>query len=146
MKIRLATPADSTAIQSLLAQLGYPIFDEQEVVEKIRLHQQPGYCLLVSEIETRTVGFISMHWFELMHWKGRMGRFTSFCIDETFRSKGVGQALLKEGEAFLIKQGCIKLEVTSNLRRVRTHEFYLKAGYVEDSRRFVKVLGAGENS
>ena len=146
MLIRPAKINDSIAIQSLLGQLGYPIFDEQEVVEKIKLHQQPGYCILVSEIENKVVGYISMHWFELMHWKGSIGRFSSFCIDETFRSKGVGQALLKEAEAFLIKQECIKLEVTSNLRRARTHEFYLKAGYVEDSRRFVKVLGVGNNS
>ncbi|MEP7128633.1 MAG: GNAT family N-acetyltransferase [Chitinophagales bacterium] len=142
MIIRPAKISDSAAIQLLLDQLGYPIFDEQEVVEKINLHQQPGYCILIAEIENKVVGFISMHWFELMHWKGRLGRFTSFCIDEMFRSKGVGQALLKEGEAFLIKQGCVKLEVTSNLKRTRTHEFYLKAGYVEDSRRFVKVLAA----
>ncbi len=140
--IRQAKLSDAKAIVSLLVQLGYPDLNEQLVEEKIKLHEQPGYSILVSVIDDKVIGFISMHWFELMHWKGRLGRFTSFCIDEKFRSQGVGQELLKAGEKLLLEQGCIKLEVTSNLRRTKTHEFYLKAGYGEDSRRFVKMKGS----
>lgn len=44
-------------------------------------------------------------------------------------------------EKFLEARGCEKFEVTSNARRTRTHGFYLKNGYVEDSRRFVKYPG-----
>ncbi len=139
MTIREAKISDAHAIRDLVIQLGYPTFDEREVVDKIRIHQQPGYEILVAEVENNVVGFISLHWFELMHWKGMIGRITSFCVNDLFRSKGIGQALLKETESFFIKQGCIKIEVTSNQRRAKTHEFYLKAGYVEDSRRFVKM-------
>ena len=139
MIIREAKISDAHAIQNLLTQLGYPKFDELEVVEKIKIHQKPGYKIFVAEVDNRTVGFISMHWFDLMHWKGFMGRITSFCIEDLFRSMGIGLALLKETEVFLIKQGCIKIEVTSNMRRTRTHEFYLRAGYSEDSRRFIKM-------
>jgi hypothetical protein len=39
----------------------------------------------------------------------------------------------------LFDQGCIKIEVTSNNRRARAHDFYLKLGYVEDARRFMKM-------
>jgi len=139
MILREAKISDAHAIQDLLIQLGYPTFDEQEVVNKIKIHQQPGYKILIADVDNKTVGFISFHWFDLMHWKGMLGRITSFCVHDLFRSKGVGQALLKETEAFFVKQGCIKIEVTSNQRRTKTHEFYLKAGYGEDSRRFVKM-------
>ncbi|CAN5206825.1 GNAT family N-acetyltransferase [soil metagenome] len=139
MLIREAEISDAHAIQNLLKQLGYPTFEEQEVLEKIKIHQNPGFKIFVAEVDNKTVGFISMHWFDLMHWKGYLGRITSFCVDDFFRSMGIGQALLKETEAFLIKQGCLKIEVTSNRKRTRTHEFYLTAGYTEDSRRFNKV-------
>ncbi|CAN5532209.1 hypothetical protein BH10BAC4_BH10BAC4_00390 [soil metagenome] len=140
MTIREARSSDAKSIQLLLAQLGYPNFDEYGVVGKIKLHDQPGYHILVAEVNEQVVAFVSMHWFDLMHWQGKLGRFTSFCVDENFRSKGVGQKLLKAGEEFLINQGCIKLEVTSNNRREKTHAFYLKAGYSEESRVFRKVL------
>ncbi|NOT75588.1 MAG: GNAT family N-acetyltransferase [Cyclobacteriaceae bacterium] len=138
MIIRQAIAFDSKAIQSLLAQLGYPDLTDEEVALKIVQHEKPGYYILVAEVDEKVIGFISMHWFELMHWKGPLGRFTSFCIDESFRSKGIGTKLLESGEKFLTQKGCIKLEVTSNLRRKKTHEFYLRLGYTEDSRRFVK--------
>ena len=138
MIIRKATTSDASAIQRLLVQLGYPDFSENDVMEKIKLYTQAGYCMLVAETERQVVGFISLHWFELVHWKGKLGRITSFCIDEKFRSKGVGQQLLQAGEKILFKEESVKIEVTSNARRTQAHSFYLKAGYVEDSRRFVK--------
>ena len=104
MTIRKATPSDASAIQGLLVQLGYPDLSENDVVEKIKLYNQTGYCMLVTETEMRVVGFISLHWFELVHWKGKLGRITSFCIDEKFRSKGVGQQLLQAGEKLLFEK------------------------------------------
>lgn len=138
MVIRRARLTDASAVSSLLAQLGYPDLDSDDAKDKIRIHKQPGYCMLVGEVKGKVIGFISLHWFELAHWKGKMGRITSFCIDENFRSKGIGAQLLEAGETLLRRQQCIKIEVTSNHRRVRAHEFYLRLGYTEDSRRFVK--------
>jgi hypothetical protein len=45
---------------------------------------------------------------------------------------------LKAGEIILREHGAVKIEVTSNARRAQAHQFYLKAGYTEDSKRFVK--------
>jgi GNAT superfamily N-acetyltransferase len=138
MIIRDAVPADAKFLQSLLAQLGYPDFVEADAREKIELYAKPSYRMLVSVAGEAVVGFIALHWFELAHWKGRMGRITAFCIDEKVRGQGVGQQLLKAGEIILREHGAIKIEVTSNARRDKAHRFYLKAGYQEDSKRFVK--------
>lgn len=138
MQIRQAKLSDASSISSLLSQLGYPGIDENLTAEKIRIHATEGYHLFVAEVENRVVGFIALHWFELMHWEGKMGRMTAFCVDENFRSQGTGKQLLHASEAFLKNKGCVKFEVTSNARRTRTHGFYLNNGYVEDSRRFVK--------
>jgi GNAT superfamily N-acetyltransferase len=139
MNIRQAIADDAKYIRSLLAQLGYPDFSEADAMEKIELYSKPGYRMLVSvDREAKVVGFIALHWFDLAHWKGMMGRITAFCIDEKIRGHGIGQQLLRAGEVVLHEQGAIKIEVTSNERRTDAHKFYLKAGYIEDSKRFVK--------
>lgn len=138
MTIRQANLSDAEAVRQLLAQLGYPDLSEKDVIEKIKSHRHPGYQILVAEIGEKVVGFIALHWFDLVHWKEKLGRITSFCVDEGVRSQGVGRKLLDASEKFLLSNGCVKIEVTSNVRRTRAHEFYLKLGYVEDSKRFVK--------
>jgi GNAT superfamily N-acetyltransferase len=138
MKIRQAEANDAEKIKGLLTQLGYPDINFESVKLKIEQHTNPDYTLLVAEVEGEVAAFISLHWFELMHWQGKMGRISAFCVDENFRSKGIGKKLLDEAEKLLWSKGCAKIEVTSNARRTRTHEFYLGLGYKEDSRRFVK--------
>jgi N-acetylglutamate synthase-like GNAT family acetyltransferase len=138
MVIRQGKESDATAIKQLLAQLGYPELTLNSVIEKIKSHSEIPYALLVGETDNLVVGFISLHWFDLMHWEGKIGRISAFCVNENFRSQGVGQELLQEAENLLWSKGCVKIEVTSNARRTRTHEFYLRLGYTEDSRRFIK--------
>lgn len=136
--IRRAKKSDAKDVRLLLDQLGYPDFSVHDVKEKINIHKQPGYHMMVAETKSQTIGFIALHWFELAHWKGKMGRITSFCMDKKFRSRGLGLQLLKAAEKLLLNKKCIKIEVTSNAKRLRAHGFYLKSGYVEDSKRFVK--------
>ncbi len=138
MIIREANESDTRSIKRLLEQLGYPDLSEQEVREKIRRHVQPFYHLIVAEMDENVIAFAAVHWFEMLHRKGHIGRITAFCVDENLRSKGIGQQLLRAAEDHLKKHGCTRLEVTSNVKRSQAHRFYLKSGYLEDSLRFVK--------
>lgn len=138
MIVRPAMLTDSPAIQGLLEQLGYPKLSLEDTRKNIQNHNNPGYRILIAAIDGHVVAFISLHTFHLMHWTGMIGRISAFCVEDGFRSKGVGRQLLHAGEQWLFDQGCVKIEVTSNARRVRAHQFYLNLGYTEDSRRFVK--------
>jgi GNAT superfamily N-acetyltransferase len=138
--IRHATPADASAVKNLLIQLGYPQLTVEETNQKISLYSQENYALLVIEVDREVAGFISLHWFDIFHSTGKIGRMSAFCVDETKRAQGLGKKLLKAAEDYLIAQGCSKLEVTSNEKRIRTHKFYADCGYIEDSRRFVKYI------
>ena len=140
MIIRVATASDAPAVQRLLEQLGYPNLSLDDTKRNLSHHHDPNYQVLVGEIETHVVAFIALHCFHLMHWKEKMGRISAFCVEEGFRSKGVGRQMLHAGEEWLRSKGCAKIEVTSNARRVQAHQFYLNLGYTEDSRRFVKYL------
>ena len=139
MVIRQASPADAASIQTLLAQLGYP-GEEFIVYKAIQTYSNEGYHLIVGEADAEIVAFVSLHWFDIFHSPGKMGRITAFCVSENYRSQGIGRELLQASEEFFITKGCTKVEVTCNLRRTLTHEFYLKNGYVIDSKRFIKSI------
>ena len=138
MLIRAAKPEDSHLIKKLVIQLGYTHLTDGEVAQKIVDYSKENYALLVGEEAGVVIGFISLHWFDIFHSPGMIGRITAFCIDESSRSKGFGKSMLQAAENFLISKGCTKLEVTSNERRTESHHFYLSCGYSVDSKRFVK--------
>ena len=140
MIIREALEKDAPALKELLIQLGYSTLDVEATNQKISTYSQDGYALLVTEAEGNVTGFIALHWFDIFHSPGKIGRITAFCIDEKQRAHGQGKLLLKAAEELLKSKGCNKLEVTSNEKRTRTHQFYLDCGYAVDSRRFVKYV------
>jgi len=140
MVIREATGKDVMSIKELVSQLGYTSLNMEELHAKMEHYQKGDYKLLVAEVDSKVVGFISLHWFDLFHSAGKLGRIAAFCVEEQFRSQGIGQLLLAETERVFRSEGCTKMEVTSNMRRLRTHEFYKMQGYDEESKRFSKYL------
>ena len=139
MIIRQGKLADSSSIHQLLEQLGYPQHDDK-VAQAIELYNKESYHLLVVEDDSMIAGFASLHWFDMFHSRGKMGRITAICIQDELRSKGIGHKLLLASEEFLKLKGCTKIEVTCNLKRTLTHEFYTKNGYTIDSKRFIKII------
>jgi ribosomal protein S18 acetylase RimI-like enzyme len=146
MIVRKAKQTDVDVLRRMLTQLGYPNTGEADVLKKIAFYSREEYQLLVAETDHEVVGFIALHWLDVFHFPGRMGRMTAFCVEERYRGQGIGMLLLREAEEFFKHHGVTKIEVTSNNRRDLTHQFYLKRGYKEDSRRFVKYLGKSLDS
>ena len=58
----------------------------------------------------------------------------------TFQRGGVGRALVADAEAWARAAGAVRIEVTSNQRRLGAHAFYLALGYADSSKRFIKDL------
>ena len=139
MNIRQASATDAPFIQKLLQQLEHPL-TENEVLEKIQQYKAPYYHLLVCESENKIVAFASLHWYDVFYDIGSIGRITAFCVDQEFRSKGIGRLLLAATEEFFKTQHCIRMEVSSNERRTGAHRFYLENGFILNSKRFIKHL------
>lgn len=140
MSIQEAELKDALAISILLGQLGYPV-TEAEAFKKIWTYSKPCYKLFTAKKDEPVVGFIALHVYHQLHHNGPIGRITSFCLDENVRGHGMGSALLEEAERFFNEHGCIKIEVTSNKRRIKTHDYYLHRGYTQTSKHFVKIIG-----
>jgi N-acetylglutamate synthase-like GNAT family acetyltransferase len=139
MIIRLGRQEDARSLVDLLKQLGHPLA-ETDVREKIEAFGAADYCLLVCEINHKVAGFISLHWYDKFHSIGKTGRITALCVDESARQKGVGGLLLAAAEQELKGNGCHEIEVTTNMRRSRTPDFYKKHGFEQHSLHFVKSL------
>ncbi|MEQ1586801.1 MAG: GNAT family N-acetyltransferase [Cyclobacteriaceae bacterium] len=142
MKIHIeeAQSEDAARLVFLLGQLGYPA-SHSEMVDKIQLHKNPTYKLFVAKEENQVMGFIALHFYHAFHHLAPIGRITAFCVDEPVRGSGIGNLLLGAAEGFFHQQQCFKIEVTSNLKRSSTHQYYQQRGYTETSRHFVKIFG-----
>jgi GNAT superfamily N-acetyltransferase len=143
--VREAEVADAAEVVRLLTQLGHPqpagdpatrlaafLGQGQRVLVAARLPSAPGSALL---------GAVTLHIMPVMHRAGPIGRLTAVVVDEGIRGKGVGRALVRASEAFLLGRGCAMIEITSNKSRADAHAFYERLGYTAASFRFAKQLG-----
>jgi N-acetylglutamate synthase-like GNAT family acetyltransferase len=139
MTIRTAQQDDAKSLVDLLQQLGHPLSIE-EVCNKIKIFDAQDFRLFVCEVDGKVAAFLSLHWFDKFHSIGKTGRITAVCVDEKMRDLGIGGALLAAAEQLLKENKCREIEVTTNMRRALTPDFYRKHGYAEHSRHFVKSL------
>ena len=142
MGIRTAKNSDWIAISHLLDQLEYPGTASflEEKIKKITAH--PDERLLVYEkgTEGRILAFISLHFIPQIALEGDFARISYFAVDQSARSRGIGQQLEAEATRLAKERGCALLEVHCHTRRTRAHEFYFRQGYEESPKYLIKRL------
>lgn len=94
----------------------------------------------VVETNKQVVGFLSLHIIPQLALAGDFARISYFCIDETARSHGVGKALLQQAEEHAREQSCDRMEVHCHQCRVDAHRFYVREGFAESPKYFIKML------
>lgn len=140
MSIRKAEVSDAFAIQMLLIQLGYPT-ENDFIADRIdTLSRNPDHLDLVYELDGIVIGFISFHFVPQITFDGNYALISYLVVDNTIRNKGVGGALDAYCTALAIERKCKRVLVRSNLIRKDAHRFYLKHGYEEYQKAFVKYL------
>lgn len=139
ISIVVAKPEDAIKVADLLRQMGYTV-SKSDAAKRIKLYGQPNYQLFLARMEDSTVGFIALHFYEVLHLPAPEGRISSFCVDEKVRGKGIGKTLLTAAEDYFKENGCYKIVLNSNLKRPETHQFYLNRGYQFTSKHFAKFI------
>ena len=136
--IREARPKDAETIAALLASLGYDV-TQAEAKRRLARRKIGGEPALVAD-RGGVIGCLTWHVTPVLHRPRPVGRITMMVVAEEARGEGVGAALVAEAEARLRTVGCGLVEVTSNVKRLRAHDFYEKLGYERTSYRFSKRL------
>lgn len=139
---RPAVPADHAAIAVLLRQLGYEIAPALVLRQLQALPHAAHDQVLVAALHGEVVGSISLHAVPMFHTGGFLGRITSLVVDERYRARGVGSALIWAAQRWFQAAGCAKLEVTSSDHRSGAHRFYEGHGFLRDGQRFARAFGA----
>ena len=139
-KIRDARPADAASIAILVHALGYAL-SAAEAKKRMAAMRRIGEELIVADLGG-VVGLATLHVTHVVHRPKPVGRITLMVVDEKCRGRGIGHGLVAEAEARLKAQGCGLVEVTSNRKRLRAHNFYEGLGYDRTSYRFAKDLDA----
>jgi len=142
ISVAVAKSEDANRVADLLRQMGY-VVSESDTAKRIKEYEQPNYQLLLAKTEEITVGFIALHFYDVLHLPAPEGRISSFCVDEKVRGKGIGKVLLTAAEEYFKENGCYKIVLNSNLKRPETHQFYLNRGYQFTSKHFAKFLANG---
>ena len=138
--IRDVTVSDSPALARLLAQLGYPAGVAQVARRLARLEASAADRLLVAEVDGEVVGLASLHVSPSLEYDGDAGKVSALVVDERYRRRGIGEALLRSVEAAARERGCVLLFLTTAERRKDAHAFYRRVGLAETGRRFAKPL------
>jgi len=120
-----------------MRQLGYEASSDL-VVQRLSRLSRGEDAVLVAEANGLVVGVISLHTCEMFHADGRLGRITSLVVDRSHRGASVGKLLVQAADAYFLRDGCVRAEVTSGDHRPQAHAFYQGRGYALDERRFVK--------
>jgi predicted N-acetyltransferase YhbS len=141
VEIRAAQPADAAQVADLLGQLGYPSLPAQVVARLDNMAAESGQHVLVAELDGRIVGLTTLNIRHVISSDAPIARIASVVVAEDVRGQGIGGRLIDAVEHTARNAGCERIEVTSGAHRTRAHAFYVRRGYAEFPRRFIKSLG-----
>ena len=137
LAVRAAVESDLPRLLELLDQIDdsmYPTRREAGEAARLSVFRQiaadPSQHLLVADAGGRIVG--TVHLIVIPHFSRTCkpsGLLESMVVEEAYRRKGVGAALLREAQRLARDAGCYKLALSSNLARRGAHRFYSRLGW-----------------
>jgi GNAT superfamily N-acetyltransferase len=142
MRIRTATSEDFDRICELLQQL-WPDKRIDRGALKVVMNRallSSNDIYLCVEMEQGVVGFCSLAVKNSLWQESRIGTISEMVVDDAYRKRGVGTALLGTIVDMARQRGCRLIELDSAFHRDAAHRFYEKAGFVKRAYLFSKEL------
>lgn len=140
--IRQAEKEDAQRICELNQQsLGYdyPVEKTKERLIKILLKSTDR--IFAACLRGEVVGYIHASDYECIY-SDALKNIMVIAVDEKYRGRGIGKALLLEAESWARQSGCAGIRLVSGFNRVKAHRFYLQNGYTDrkDQKNFIKYF------
>jgi ribosomal protein S18 acetylase RimI-like enzyme len=128
MIVRDARPSDVSAVHRLIGQLADAPDEAAFRARFERVLATDDHRVIVAEIEDEVVGVL--HLFERPALeKPCEAVVQALVVDSEARSSGVGEALMREAEAWAQNRKLPSVSLYSRVDRKRSHAFYERIGY-----------------
>jgi GNAT superfamily N-acetyltransferase len=139
LTVRDAAASDAGEIARLLEQLGYPTGAAQVRARLERL-AIVGDRVVVAELDGRVVGSAHVQVSPALERERPVARIGALVVDESYRRRGVGAALVASAEAEARLRGCEVLILTTAEARDDAHAFYEQLAFEQTGRRYSRTL------
>lgn len=141
MNIRLASPADASAVNELLDQLGYPQDDEAATADRIQTWaDDPALAAYVAESDGDVLGVVAVHVAPFFQRDGSWARIVALVVSPRARRRGIATQLMSAAESFATTRGCVRIDLNSANHRHDAHAFYQHHGYTNQSSTSTRFL------
>jgi GNAT superfamily N-acetyltransferase len=134
-EIRTVRKNDFNDLVRLSAQLGYPESPQAILRRFQRIRRDRRYHQLFVASETSSgkakssvIGWIHAYIDKILVTGPRV-EIGGLVVDDGYRGRGVGRALLQRAEQWAAAKGCSPVIVHTNVVRKAAHAFYEKCGY-----------------
>jgi len=138
--LRDATASDAGAISILLKDLGHSTSASEIPARLSAVLRDDGAVLLAVDHADQPLGMISLTRHYAIHAAGPIGYITALVTSSSARRRGIGQLLVTAAKEWAVRQGCVRLSVTSAERRADAHAFYPACGLPYTGRRFAMEI------
>ena len=128
--IRKATKSDLSG----LARLNAIFNDSKETAEKIANRLASPKCVeipIVAEIENQIVGFAGLRVVPYLFYEGAHAELTELFVEESYRRKGIGKALVEYAERLAKERYAEELILHTGQENQGGREFYTAMGFEE---------------
>lgn len=139
--IRVASVNDLKSVKLLVEELEEQVFD-YEIFRGIfeRNLQDKNVHYFVAEVDSSVVGFMSLFESMPLHHCYKVAEIQELIVKEKYRGLHIGEAFLKLAVELGVDNNWTQIELSSHIKRVKAHSFYMRNGFTRRHFEFVKVL------
>lgn len=144
IQLRDASLKDLAQLEVLSDQLGYPQ-SPQDLKRHFELVCESSHRLMVAELMDGPSPIIvgaALYRKDVTLFEEPRLEIDALVVDEAQRGHGIGKIFLKEADRLCREWGYSVVRLSSNAKRARAHEFYLREGFTvtKTSLQFEKKL------
>lgn len=135
MLIRQAKSDDADQIVRLIQELAINT-DEPSPITSSYVCQSlnyPGFDILLAEVDGQVVGLLSYSIRPSLFHSANSGLIEDLVVDEAFRGRSIGSALLEVFLSQMQARGCAEVSVTTMPENTGAQRFYRAHGLVDEA-------------
>jgi (aminoalkyl)phosphonate N-acetyltransferase len=139
--IRKATISDLANVKKLIEELEEQLFDFdkfKEIFLKNISNSEVHY--FVAEVVNEVVGFMSLFESTPLHHCQRLAEIQELIVNEKYRGLSIGKEFIRLAEDLGKENNWLQIELSSNMKRLKAHSFYIRNGFSRGHYKFVKKI------